>query len=149
MLLSSSTRATTAKDYASNSGVVVTSNRGNLLPGPRTILAITDSSQNELPRLLHILFGAHHLDRLTDILSGHVDGTAALLADAVDLASALANNMAVRARVGQHQIAGDVVLSLGNGRRDEGLGFLDVLGGTLENPRNLAIFIRSACHDVP
>ncbi|GKT57775.1 hypothetical protein ColTof3_05114 [Colletotrichum tofieldiae] len=124
---------------------------GLLVPGRTGAESLFDGVQDQVLGLLDAFGGANDLDGiLLVIVAGHVDLATALLADGVDLAAALADDVAVGLGVGQDQVARVGVLAgLLDGRGDGSLGLLDVLGRATENPRDVAVLAGGAVHNLP
>lgn len=122
-----------------------------LIPGRTRAEALLHGSQDQVLGLLNTLSGADNLDGvLVGVVARNVDLTTALLADGVDLAAALANDVAVGLGVGKDQVASVGVLAgLLNSGGDGSLGLLDVLGRTAQDPRDLAVLAGAGIHNLP
>lgn len=108
------------------------------------VAALLDGVEDELLRLLDAVGTTQNLDGLVAGLVAR-DGDLASrgLADAVDLAAALADDIAVRLRVGQDQVACVAVLGGLLDRRQERcfcLGY--VLGRAAQNPWDVSVYGR-------
>lgn len=116
-----------------------------------TVDTFLDSSQNQLLGLLDTLLSTDDLDSLVlGLVAGHRDLASALLADGVHLAAALADDVAVRARVGKDEVSSGVLLGgLCEVGLDQFLGLLDVLGRAPEDPGDIAFLGRRQLDDLP
>ncbi|ROV91041.1 hypothetical protein VMCG_09603 [Cytospora schulzeri] len=121
---------------------------GRWSPERGLLYSLALEPQDKVLGLLNTLLGANDLDGFT-LVTRHVDLAAALFPDRVDLATALANNVAVRLGVREDQEAGDAVLGLLYRSRDGLLGLLDVLWRSLQDPWDIALLVGSVINDVP
>ena len=119
--------------------VAVAADRALATVGVRT--AILNRLQDQILGLLDTLGAADDLDSFAcGLVPGHGDLAASGLADAVDLAAALPDDVAVGARVGEDEVPGRGVLQRLLDRGGElcsGLG--EVVRRTAENPGDFSV----------